>query len=224
MSDSSNIEEIRSQLRKIADRRSLRDVAGEVGVSHTTLYGFVGGDAPSERTERLVREWLSRGTAEGEEGHEWVDDMLRVVRYAQGEHPMDDAERRRVQFDMLGGMIRLGRDEGRDVGRLEALRDELGRAGVAPPPVPNAAAVLAFYERESRAAEERAVGMKEWAVAVRIAEEESRARRSGVSSAQETRDMLDRARQMVDEASKLPPLGTGEDPPPPTGPRRPRAQ
>lgn len=97
--------------------------------------------------------WLltGAGSPDGDGGRGWADDMLNVVRYVQGEHPMDDAERRRVQLDMLTGMIRLGRDEGRDVGKLVALRDQLrdGDAPAAPaPPAPQPEAVESETERE----------------------------------------------------------------------------
>lgn len=136
MSNKSDVEEIRSSLRKISDRRSLREIAGEVGVSHTTLYEFLGGGAPSERTERLVREWLAAGAREAGEMREWADDMLDTVRFLGGDGEFPPEERRLRQIDVLNGMIRLGKVEGKDVRKLEALRDELRAQGPLPPPPP----------------------------------------------------------------------------------------
>lgn len=97
--------------------------------------------------------WLMNGeeAPDAEGTREWADDMLEVVRYVRGEQPMDDAEKRRVQLDVLEGMIRVGKKEGRDVGKLVALRDELG-AGTLPaaphPPVQQPDAVESETERE----------------------------------------------------------------------------
>ena len=45
------------------------------------------------------------------------------------------------------------------------------------------ASIIAIYDRDSMAADKRADGLREWAIAVRIAEEEGRARREGVERA-----------------------------------------
>lgn len=130
--------EARAVLQSAVDRSSLREVAEPIGISHATLHDFLREKSPpSEKTLRLIQGWLERqgpiDTADG-----WQDDMLRIARQVNGERPMTPAEKRRTQRDILVGMIRLGRDEGKDVRKLEAAVRELdaeaeAEAALAPP-------------------------------------------------------------------------------------------
>jgi hypothetical protein len=51
-------------------RKSLRQIASEVGVAHTTLHNFLHGQATSDRTLLLIGDWIER-LARGD--HEIVD-------------------------------------------------------------------------------------------------------------------------------------------------------
>lgn len=182
-------------------------------------------------------EWLGKVEEDPSAPPDEVDELLehadRVVRFAKGGGMSE--EKRAVALDVLEGLIRMARMDGNAdlVRRMERKRDELGPAPTLEPDKPTAASVVSFYERESRAAEQRAIGMKEWAVAVRIAEEEAKARRGEVSSVQEALEIAaqghaavehaeawDRARQRT--APGLPSIAPrGETPPPgPSSERR----
>lgn len=169
------------------------DFARRLGITPQLLNHYKkGGGASVEAVARITKNdprayWLLTGE-EHTPRDEWEELALETVRFANGEH--DDEEAALIRRDLLTGLIKLGEREGRDVRLLrDALRQIEAGLSAPPPPRepagPRAVDVLAFYDRESRAAELRAEGMREWAVAVRIAEEETRARRQQVSSAQD---------------------------------------
>jgi transcriptional regulator with XRE-family HTH domain len=182
MSDEKSRAEARSTLQSAVDRSSLREVASEIGISHATLHDFLRERTPpTDRTLRLIQGWIDGAegfdTTGGETLDEWTETALRTARFTNGEGH-DDAEKRRIQRDILVGCIRLGLLEGRDVRVLE---EKLAELGVPPEPARGTASLMAFYDRESRAAEIRAEGARELSIAARIEAEEARGRRMGVS-------------------------------------------
>lgn len=129
--------EARETLRTLADRKSLREIARVVGVSHTTLYDFLGGASWSGRTQRLLTDWLRMQDEENVSGGDELDVFLeyadRVVRFAKGGAMSE--EKRAVAFDVLQGLEEMARMDGNKplLERMAAKRRELG-----PPPPPRA--------------------------------------------------------------------------------------
>ena len=62
------IEAVRELARDHAERSSLRLLAPEIGLGHSTLHNFLAGAAPHPRVRRLLGLWYLRVTGGGEDG------------------------------------------------------------------------------------------------------------------------------------------------------------
>ena len=61
------IDAVRELARDHAERSSLRQLAPEIGLGHSTLHNFLSGAAPHPRVRRLLGLWYLRVTAGGGE-------------------------------------------------------------------------------------------------------------------------------------------------------------
>ena len=61
------IDAVRELARDHAERSSLRQLAPEIGLGHSTLHNFLSGAAPHPRVRRLLGLWYLRVTAAGGE-------------------------------------------------------------------------------------------------------------------------------------------------------------
>lgn len=179
---------LRPLVQALLEKHTVREAETITGVSRTALSDFVEmGRTPQERVLARLEAWAGEAAQAADPASppdEWAEFSLGMVRLAGGGDRWNEEQRYLIRLDLLEGLIRLGVAEGKDVRRLQEEQQRLQAEG---PPArsevrtaPRGVDVLAFYDRESRAAELRAEGMREWAVAVRLAEEETRARRSGV--------------------------------------------
>lgn len=167
--------------------------------------------------------WLLTGerdetapTGEAVSQDPWAAMTLEAIRYQSGEGVVS-AETRRVQADVLRGLILLGRQAGKDVRALETALKELGP--IEDVEAESAATILAIYAGEVRAAERRAAGLERFGRAAELEAEEARERRrereAGVTPPPLDRDMqVARAAIAYDKAfpaapKKGPPPGAG---------------
>lgn len=145
LSDKGLVEEFN----RLTSRRTQVEAAGLVRVHQKTVSEWRRGTVRALQPEtRRALEEVVRAAREAEEaepeGSEWIDDMLGLVRHVNGEHILTPEQRRLVQLDLLKGMILLGKNEGKDVRKLEALRDALRaeqNVAEAAPELPSGAAV-----------------------------------------------------------------------------------
>lgn len=181
--DTSSEGTIASRLTRATKRvgKSQNWLAEQVGIPQSTFNRQVSGNALSAETVARAAvalgvdvRWLLTGEAEEGPGggglNQWLETVEHTVRFAGGSQNLTAEERRRIQRDVLSGVIRLGKAEGKDVARLEAMLRELG-----PAPTETritVADVYQLYKDDVAAARDRAAGLKELAIAARIAEEE----------------------------------------------------
>lgn len=117
---------LRAAVREAMGTRSVREVAAEIGISHTGLRGFLNGATPHDHTRRKIERWLARSYGA-------ADIRETAPRYAAmpGRNTYELA---RAAF--LAVVARLGPDAAERAGpRLDALLRELfTEAGREPPP------------------------------------------------------------------------------------------
>lgn len=103
---------LRAAVREAMGARSVREVAAEIGISHTGLRGFLRGASPHEHTRRKIQHWLARSygasdikeTAQryavtpGREAYELARAAIRAVAAQLGP---DAAERAGARLDTL---------------------------------------------------------------------------------------------------------------------------
>lgn len=117
------IEAVRELARDHAERSSLRHLAPEIGLGHSTLHNFLNGAAPHPRVRRLLGTWYLRvtgGTAE-EEGDP-VQPYASALKILLGGLPADSRER--AAGEVLDVVERGYESAGRNrPGWLDALRE-----------------------------------------------------------------------------------------------------
>jgi hypothetical protein len=76
------IDAVRDLARDHAERTSLRQLAPEIGLGHSTLHNFLNGAAPHPRVRRLLALWYLRVTGGGDDAETYaaaVDVLLASV-------------------------------------------------------------------------------------------------------------------------------------------------
>lgn len=116
------IEAVRELARDHAERTSLRHLAPEIGLGHTTLHNFLNGAAPHPRVRRLLGAWYLRvtgGAAEAES--ESVQPYASALKILLGGLPAESRDR--AAGEVLDVVERGYEGAGRErPGWLDALR------------------------------------------------------------------------------------------------------
>lgn len=123
------IEAVRELAREHAERTSLRHLAPEIGLGHSTLHNFLGGAAPHPRVRRLLGLWYLRVTGGGD-GTDAVQPYASALQVLLGSLP--PASRDRAQQEVLDvverGFTRAGAGT---PAWLQALRSQDASTGAA---------------------------------------------------------------------------------------------
>lgn len=186
-------ERLRPLIERIVKDETVRGAAKRIGISSSAVHNFVTGTTPQEDTLTRLERWAEsvRSDETQDAPDPWVGTMLELVRFAGGERPMTDAERRLVQRDVLEGIIRLGRSSGKDVRMFERMMRELEAQGLPAPQPPGSLGagtrgfsghpLFEILQIDAIAADKRADAAKDLAAAARIEAEEMQARRLTLS-------------------------------------------
>jgi hypothetical protein len=71
------MEQVRAAARDAAEKSSLRTVAPEIGVGHSTLHNFLNGANPHPRVRRILYTWFVQGKG-GSDSH-CLDTLMREL-------------------------------------------------------------------------------------------------------------------------------------------------
>jgi hypothetical protein len=114
------VEAVRELARERAERTSLRHLAPEIGLGHSTLHNFINGAAPHPRVRLLLAEWYLRETG-GAGGRESVQPYVSALEILLAGLPPGSRERARDEvLDVVErGFTRAGRER---PGWMAALR------------------------------------------------------------------------------------------------------
>lgn len=114
------IDAVRELARDHAERTSLRQLAPEIGLGHSTLHNFLSGAAPHPRVRRLLGLWYLRVTG-GSAEEFTIRPYAAAIDVLLSEVP--EAVRDRARADLLGVLERGYRASGVEApGWLAALR------------------------------------------------------------------------------------------------------
>lgn len=116
------IEDVRELARDRAEQSSLRHLAPEIGVGHSTLHNFLNGAAPHPRVRRLLALWYLRETGAAGDEQETLTPYTSALEVLLGGVPA--AARNRATGELLDVL-----DRGYGTAKpswLQALRDRAG--------------------------------------------------------------------------------------------------
>ncbi len=115
------IDAVRELARDHAERTSLRQLAPEIGLGHSTLHNFLGGAAPHPRVRRLLGLWYLRVTG-GSADHFSLRPYVSAMDVLLAEVPAE--LRGRAAAEVLDVLERGYRESGADIPAwLHALRE-----------------------------------------------------------------------------------------------------
>jgi hypothetical protein len=87
------IEAVRELARDYAERSSLRHLAPEIGLGHSTLHNFLNGAAPHPRVRRLLAIWYLRATGAAGEDEEAIRPYVSALEILLGGVPDEARDR-----------------------------------------------------------------------------------------------------------------------------------
>lgn len=113
------VDAVRELARDRAEQSSLRTLAPEIGVGHSTLHNFLNGAAPHPRVRRLLGLWYLRQTGGAPADEEAVRPYASALDILVGEVP---AEARGRAMEEVLDVLERGYAGGKVPGWISALR------------------------------------------------------------------------------------------------------